>query len=501
MAKTKFYAVKNGRVPGIYSTWRECEEQIKGFSGAIYKSFATLEEAESFMSDSGNKKRNPNNGILTEGPISTEDFNLMVNDRIASLKEDEVIAFVDGSYNVEEEKSAFGAIIICSGGNRNMLYKAFTKNLGEDFIALRNVAAELEGVKEAVNWSITYKMKKLTVYYDYEGIEKWATGAWKAKKELTKNYVAFIQEKMQKIDIEFIKVLAHSGIELNEEVDALAKNALLAKGYKTYEDGSVYFVGYGLEDWKSVVDSVNEENKGLAENNIAEIDLRTENMGSRNKITILQAKNKVVINCYSNSKSYVQGKQTVLFQKIIATAIELLPTGQSVIETLNSYHALTITKPDVENRFEQLLPHYRQESEKHYANLLSSVYNTMWTGYMPDYTCLVTPVFRVYEFYLHRILGDIMGLGTETDKGTNNFAYFSQNSDGMYECNSREVRKLNEKQSDYLNRLYTQYNHVRHPYSHWSASDRNTAVITNFSEAIEIIMDGLKVIDQYYTLF
>ncbi|MDE6220557.1 MAG: ribonuclease H family protein, partial [Lachnospiraceae bacterium] len=258
MAKTKFYAVKNGRVPGIYSTWRECEEQIKGFSGAIYKSFATLEEAESFMSDSGNKKRNPNNGILTEGPISTEDFNLMVNDRIASLKEDEVIAFVDGSYNVEEEKSAFGAIIICSGGNRNMLYKAFTKNLGEDFIALRNVAAELEGVKEAVNWSITYKMKKLTVYYDYEGIEKWATGAWKAKKELTKNYVAFIQEKMQKIDIEFIKVLAHSGIELNEEVDALAKNALLAKGYKTYEDGSVYFVGYGLEDWKSVVDSVNE---------------------------------------------------------------------------------------------------------------------------------------------------------------------------------------------------------------------------------------------------
>lgn len=98
---------------------------------------------------------------MTENVVSTEDFNSMVNNRIASLNEEEVIAFVDGSYNVDEEKSAFGAILISSGGNRDTLYKAFTKNLGEDFIALRNVAAELEGVKEAINWSITYKKKKV----------------------------------------------------------------------------------------------------------------------------------------------------------------------------------------------------------------------------------------------------------------------------------------------------------------------------------------------------
>ncbi len=501
MAKKRFYAVKVGRVPGIYNTWGECNDQVKGFSGAIYKSYSTLSEAESFLLDDGIKKLDQDNGTLTENVISTEDFNSMVNDRIASLEEGEVIAFVDGSYNAKEEKSAFGAIIISCGGNRDTLYKAFTKNLGADFIALRNVAAELEGVKEAVNWSIAYKKKKLTVFYDYEGIEKWATGEWKAKKDITKKYVSFIQQKKRSIDIEFIKVLAHSGIELNEEVDALAKNALLAKGYKTYDDGSVYFVGYGLNDWKSIVDRINEENRGLSEGDIAEIDLKTENMGSRNKITIFQSGNKVVINCYSNSKSYVQGKQTVLFQKIIATAIELLQTGQSVIETLNSYHALTIAKIEVENRFEQLLPHYRKESEKCYANLLSSVYNTMLTGYMPDYTCLVTPIFRAYEFYLHRILGDVMGLDTETDKGTNNFAYFSKNSVGMYECNSKEVGKLKGKQLDYLNRLYTQYNSVRHPYSHWSASDEGTAVITDCAEAREIIMDGLGLIDKYYMLF
>ena len=49
MAKKKFYAVKVGKVPGIYSTWSECEEQVKGCPSASYKSFATLSEAENFM--------------------------------------------------------------------------------------------------------------------------------------------------------------------------------------------------------------------------------------------------------------------------------------------------------------------------------------------------------------------------------------------------------------------------------------------------------------------
>lgn len=501
MAKKKFYAVKVGRIPGIYSTWDECEEQVKSFSGAMYKSFSSLTEAEHYMLDDEVKELSSDNQQEKETDISTDDFNTMVDDKIAILADDEVIAFVDGSYDVTEEKSAFGAVIISSGGNKDILYKAFTKKLGQDFISLRNVAAELEGVKEAVNWAITYKKKKLTIFYDYEGIEKWAIGEWKAKKDLTKKYVSFIQEKKNYIDLEFVKVLAHSGIRLNEEADRLAKDALLAKGYKTYNDGSVYFVGYGLEDWKAIVDCINEENANLTEENISPISLSEENIGTRNKISIVQAKNKVVINCYSNSKSYVQGKQTVLFQKIIATAVELLKTEQSVIETLNSYHALTITKEEVENKFEQVLPHYRKESEKHYANVLSAVYNTMLTGYKPDYTSLVTPIFRAYEFYLHRILGDVMELDTETDKGTNNFSYFSKNSSGLYECNSKNVDRLSKKQLDFLNKLYTQYNSVRHPYSHWSANDIDTAVITDMATARQIINDGLELIDKYYTLF
>ena len=48
MAK-KFYAVKVGKKPGIYETWAECQSQISGFSGAIYRGFSTQEEAMVFL--------------------------------------------------------------------------------------------------------------------------------------------------------------------------------------------------------------------------------------------------------------------------------------------------------------------------------------------------------------------------------------------------------------------------------------------------------------------
>ncbi|MBZ2057985.1 ribonuclease H1 domain-containing protein [Streptococcus sanguinis] len=34
---------------GIYITWEEAEKQVKGFSGAVYKSFKTYIEAEEFL--------------------------------------------------------------------------------------------------------------------------------------------------------------------------------------------------------------------------------------------------------------------------------------------------------------------------------------------------------------------------------------------------------------------------------------------------------------------
>ena len=45
----KFYAVKKGLKTGIFRTWAECKESVDGYSGAVYKSFKTQQEAYAFL--------------------------------------------------------------------------------------------------------------------------------------------------------------------------------------------------------------------------------------------------------------------------------------------------------------------------------------------------------------------------------------------------------------------------------------------------------------------
>ena len=46
---TKFYAVKNGRVPGIYTDWPSAQEQIIGSTKPRHKCFTTRVEAQRFL--------------------------------------------------------------------------------------------------------------------------------------------------------------------------------------------------------------------------------------------------------------------------------------------------------------------------------------------------------------------------------------------------------------------------------------------------------------------
>ena len=45
----KFYAVQNGRVPGVYTDWPSAQKQIVGWSKPKYKGFPTRDEAEAFV--------------------------------------------------------------------------------------------------------------------------------------------------------------------------------------------------------------------------------------------------------------------------------------------------------------------------------------------------------------------------------------------------------------------------------------------------------------------
>ena len=49
--KSKYYVVWRGNSTGVFNTWEECKKQINGFTGALYKGFATKTEAEKAFQD------------------------------------------------------------------------------------------------------------------------------------------------------------------------------------------------------------------------------------------------------------------------------------------------------------------------------------------------------------------------------------------------------------------------------------------------------------------
>ena len=50
-AKQKYYVVWKGVNPGIYDSWTDCQFHIKGYEGALYKSFDSKEDATTAFND------------------------------------------------------------------------------------------------------------------------------------------------------------------------------------------------------------------------------------------------------------------------------------------------------------------------------------------------------------------------------------------------------------------------------------------------------------------
>jgi ribonuclease HI len=124
---SKFYTVWVGRVPGVYSSWEECEAQINGFENAVYKSFGSIEDAvDAFNNNSaayiGTKQINP--------IVSSELKNL-----VGAPLENTIC--VDGSWNTVTNVTEYQGVLY---PNRTPLFhggpfSAGTNNIAE-FLAI-----------------------------------------------------------------------------------------------------------------------------------------------------------------------------------------------------------------------------------------------------------------------------------------------------------------------------------------------------------------------------
>lgn len=218
MAAGKIYAVRKGKIVGILDNWDACREAVEGYPGAEYKSFKTMEEARTYMA-----------GIpYTIEPVGKkQDQRVMSLDSVrserSSVSAEILVAYVDGSYEHSLQKYAFGCVFLLPDGT---IYVENGSGVNLDTAKLRNVSGEMLGAMFAVRWAIKNGFSQVELRYDYEGIEKWVTGAWKSKTELTQKYAASMRKWMEAIRISFTKVAAHTNVYYNEMADQLAKAAL-----------------------------------------------------------------------------------------------------------------------------------------------------------------------------------------------------------------------------------------------------------------------------------
>lgn len=189
----KYYAVKEGKKIGIYESWEECQKQVLGYSGAVFKSFLSRADAENFVKGEEKKEERRKN-----------------------------YAYVDGSFSKESFEFSFGAVIFSGGEVLEFSQKFSDPGLCE----MRNVAGEIKGAEFVMKYCLAHDIKEIDIYYDYMGIEKWCTGEWKANKKSTMLYRDFYKSICDKLKVNFIKVKGHSGDKYNDLADSLAKAAL-----------------------------------------------------------------------------------------------------------------------------------------------------------------------------------------------------------------------------------------------------------------------------------
>lgn len=196
---SKYYAVRLGKKPGIYKSWDECKAQVHGYPGAIYKSFTSIDQAQAFMENVDNVNQSKSQAQI----------------------------YVDGSYSNDLKIFGWGIVII-SGSNVDEFY-GYSENQDYQY---RNVAGEIYGAVKAIEISLERGYKSIDLHYDYTGIRHWALGEWRRNNSLTQRYHDFMQDLKVKININFIKVKAHSGDGYNELADQLAKKAVEEGGEK-----------------------------------------------------------------------------------------------------------------------------------------------------------------------------------------------------------------------------------------------------------------------------
>ena len=106
-----------------------------------------------------------------------------IDKKIVPYKDKGIEIDIDGSFR--NGKTSYAAIIRKDGKVIKNISGLMEVNEVKDS---HQVAGELRAAMEAIKWCKENNIAEADIYYDMKGIENWATGKWKANKEITKEF-------------------------------------------------------------------------------------------------------------------------------------------------------------------------------------------------------------------------------------------------------------------------------------------------------------------------
>ncbi|XP_065112922.1 ribonuclease H1 isoform X1 [Paramisgurnus dabryanus] len=261
-----FYAVRKGFRPGVYKTWDECKNQVDKFPAAIFKKFASEEDALAFVR---NQSKAPSYGTSEgvdhevlpprnipssssvvpiggkrtheesedEGKSSVKRAKLIeppqpktsaVSSDGFTYMGDAVVVYTDGCCSANGKQGARAGIGVYWGPGHPL-------NVAERLPGRQtNQRAELQAACKALEQARELNFKKLVLYTDSKftingitcWVKNWKTNGWRLKS----GGIVINKEDFQKLDklnaeleVIWMHIPGHAGFLGNEEADRLSR--------------------------------------------------------------------------------------------------------------------------------------------------------------------------------------------------------------------------------------------------------------------------------------
>ena len=168
----KIYAVRKGRIPGIYGKWKDCENQVSGYPKAEFKAFEYQDDSDyEAVRKLAQDYIDGKDEVQTSAKGHIHDYDDY--EKKEGVYQEDIIAFVDGSN--KDGVTSYAAIIYHNGS-----LEYFEAQVIDD-LGMSQAAGEYAAAAAAIDYCTAEKYDRMLLVFDHREIGSFCLGEHKPR--------------------------------------------------------------------------------------------------------------------------------------------------------------------------------------------------------------------------------------------------------------------------------------------------------------------------------